>query len=197
MSNKKSKMKLIKLFGKQCFIEKLHLRKDNVSYTGKKQKRKMNKRSKTLTYHHIRERQDGGEATVANGAIISEENHIWFNQQTKEKQQEMNLAFQEYKINVLLAKLEDKGLRIETSKELNVDMADCIEIPLEENTIQDKIYLAIMKAIDSVETDNLEDGLIKTEMLLNINKYLSHYEELRPALERYFESLKGDRNYER
>ena len=139
----------------------------------------------------------GGEATIANGAIISEENHIWFNQQTKEKQQEMNLAFQEYKINVLLAKLEDKGLNIETSQELNVDMEDYIEISLEENTIQDRMYLAIMKAIDSVETDNLEDGLMKTEMLLNINKYLSHYEEIRPVLERYFESLKGDRNYER
>lgn len=138
-----------------------------------------------------------GEATIANGAIISEENHIWFNQQTKEKQQEMNLAFQEYKINVLLAKLEDKGLNIEISQELNVDMEDCIEILLEENTIQEKIGLAIMKAIDSVETDILEDGLMKTEMLLNINKYLSHYEELRPILERYFESLKGDRNYER
>lgn len=59
MSNKSNKNKLMKLFGKQCFIDKLQLRKEPMNYTGKKQKRKMTKRSKTLTYHHIVEKQNG------------------------------------------------------------------------------------------------------------------------------------------
>ena len=54
MSNKKAKERLIKIYGDECFIEKLHLRHDTEpkKYTGKKQMRRM----KQLTYHHIRSR---------------------------------------------------------------------------------------------------------------------------------------------
>ena len=98
MSNKKARKKLIKLYGAECFIEKLHLRKDKEPrrYTGKRQYEKM----KQLTYHHIREKQHGGKATVENGAILSEENHIWFNEQPKEAQKKMNELFQQYKASV-------------------------------------------------------------------------------------------------
>lgn len=98
MSNKKARKKLIKLYGAECFIEKLHLRKDKEPrrYTGKRQYEKM----KQLTYHHIREKQHGGKATVENGAILSEENHIWFNEQPKEAQKQMNELFQQYKASV-------------------------------------------------------------------------------------------------
>ena len=93
MSNKKARKKLIKLYGAECFIEKLHLRKDTEQYTGKRQYEKM----KQLTYHHIREKQHGGKATVENGALLSAENHAWFNKQSKEAQEEMNKKFQQYK----------------------------------------------------------------------------------------------------
>lgn len=98
MSNKQAKEKLIQLYGAECFIEKLHLRKDTEPrrYTSKKQYEKM----KQLTYHHIREKQHGGKATVENGALLSEENHIWFNEQSKESQKKMNELFQKYKASV-------------------------------------------------------------------------------------------------
>lgn len=52
-SNKKAKEDLIRLYGKECFIEKLHLRPDTERrYTGKAQYHRM----KQLTYHHILER---------------------------------------------------------------------------------------------------------------------------------------------
>lgn len=55
--NKRAKQKLIELYGEECFIEKLHLRKDKKrTYTGKKQY----ERVKQLTYHHIREKRNGG-----------------------------------------------------------------------------------------------------------------------------------------
>ena len=34
------------------------------------------------------------------GALLSVENHIWFNQQSEEVQQELNKKFQEYKKSV-------------------------------------------------------------------------------------------------
>lgn len=56
-SNKKAKEALIKRYGNECFIEKLHLRKEKCRvYKGKKQKEKM----KQLTYHHILEKHNGG-----------------------------------------------------------------------------------------------------------------------------------------
>ena len=98
MSNKRAKEKLIELYGAECFIERLHLRKDTEprKYTSKGQKKRM----KQLTYHHIREKSNGGQATVENGALLSAENHEWFNKQSKEAQKQMNELFQKYKHSV-------------------------------------------------------------------------------------------------
>lgn len=70
-SNKRAKERLIELYGEECFIEKLHLRKVREKrYTGKGQMKRM----KQLTYHHIRERSKGGRATIENrGVVISRE----------------------------------------------------------------------------------------------------------------------------
>lgn len=98
MSNKRAKERLIQLYGAECFIEKLQLRKDKEprKYTSKGQRKRM----KQLTYHHIREKQHGGKATVENGALLSAENHIWFNEQSKEAQKQMNELFQKYKQSI-------------------------------------------------------------------------------------------------
>ena len=95
MNNRQAKERLIQLYGAECFIDKLHLRQDNTPrhYTGKAQMKRM----KQLTYHHILEKRNGGKATVENGALLSAENHEWFNKQTPEKQAELNRKFQEYK----------------------------------------------------------------------------------------------------
>lgn len=98
MSNKRAKERLIELYGAECFIEKLHLRVDTEprKYTSKGQRKRM----KQLTYHHIKEKRYGGKATTENGALLSEENHIWFNEQSKEAQKKMNELFQQYKASV-------------------------------------------------------------------------------------------------
>lgn len=98
MSNKRAKEKLIELYGAECFIEKLHLRidKEPRKYKSKGQYKRM----KQLTYHHIREKRNNGKATVENGALLSAENHAWFNKQSKEAQKQMNELFQEYKKSV-------------------------------------------------------------------------------------------------
>lgn len=98
MSNKNAKQELIRRYGAECFIEKLHLRQDTTPrrYTSKGQKKRM----KQLTYHHIRMRKDGGKATVENGALLSAENHQWFHKQSSTAQGYMNAIFQEYKKQV-------------------------------------------------------------------------------------------------
>lgn len=54
--NRKAKEALIKIYGPECFIEKLHLRVDEKPrrYKGKAQYRKM----KELSYHHILEKRN-------------------------------------------------------------------------------------------------------------------------------------------
>lgn len=123
MSNKKAKERLIQLYGEECFIEKLHLRVDTEPrrYKSKGQYKRM----KQLTYHHIRERQHGGKATVENGALLSAENHEWFNKQSKEAQRQMNELFQRYKASV--------ECKVEFVEELDTrfSMASAIIVPAE------------------------------------------------------------------
>lgn len=94
MGNRSAKDLLIKMYGPECFIDKLHLRPDEHRYyTSLRQMQKMKK----LTYHHIVEKSKGGEATVENGALLSQENHVWFNKQSPASQARMNKLFQDYK----------------------------------------------------------------------------------------------------
>lgn len=99
MANRSAKNKMIKIFGKECFIEKLHLRKDDKPRTYKSQGEYQ--RMKKLSYHHIIKKSDGGDATVKNGALLSTENHKWLHEQSEEKIKELNDAFQKYKKSVL------------------------------------------------------------------------------------------------
>lgn len=93
-SNKHAKDALIRRYGDKCFIERLHLRDTSgIKYTGCGQYKKM----KMLTYHHIVMKKDGGKATVENGALLSNENHIWFHKQPADAQRKMNEQFQELK----------------------------------------------------------------------------------------------------
>lgn len=125
-SNKSVKEKMIRIYGAECFVEKLHLRKDKERrYTGKGQLKRM----KQLTYHHIKMKKDGGRATIENGALLSAENHAWFHKQSPEKQSEMNRAFQEYKM--AFAELTTEGIK--QAQRIEIDMSNCMTIPLENN----------------------------------------------------------------
>ena len=128
MSNKKAKEELIKYYGAECFIDKLHLRKDATprKYKGKGQKARM----KQLTFHHIKMKKDGGASTKENGALLSAENHIWFHKQNENAQKQMNKIFQEYK------KQMDE-CRIEFVDELNLSFeVHPIEFSIDEKDIE-------------------------------------------------------------
>jgi hypothetical protein len=119
-SNKTAKQELIKLYGAECFIERLHLRHDqNRHYTSRGQLKRM----KQLTYHHIKMKKDGGKATVSNGALLSAENHQWFHKQNLTRQAEMNKQFQ------LLKQREDY-------KRVGIVFEDEIDTGIELNTVE-------------------------------------------------------------
>lgn len=118
-SNKKAKEEMIRLYGAECFIDRLHLRPESSKvYTGRQADymRKHQKQLKRLTYHHILEKHLGGRATVENGALLSEGNHRWFNQQSKENQAKMNDAFQELK------------KKIDEARECKIELVDTLDI---------------------------------------------------------------------
>lgn len=52
--------------------------------------------------------------------------------------------------------------------------------------IRDRLHLAIIDAIKNVETNNREEIGVKLEYLINIDKILGNYEQLRPTLMKYF-----------
>lgn len=123
-SNKSAKEELIRLYGAECFIEKLKLRKFDkpTHYTSKGQLKRM----KQLTYHHIRMKKDGGKATVENGALLSAENHSWFHQQSPSAQEYMNAVFQEYKkqmdeCRVVLVDDLDFPFEVKCTTEFSID----------------------------------------------------------------------------
>lgn len=82
---------------------------------------------KALTYHHIVKREHGGRTTVENGALLSTENHQWFNKQTIPEQERMNRIFQEYKLGVL----ELNNGRVVQAEIVRPDIQEYDVIPLE------------------------------------------------------------------
>ena len=125
-SNKRAKQQLIELYGEECFIEKLKLRPKATkeTYTGKGQRKRM----KQLTFHHILKKEFGGKATLENGAILSAENHQWFNQQPPAEQARLNAIFQQYKLGVLEI---ENGRVIDAQAITFDDEEEYISIPLE------------------------------------------------------------------
>ena len=146
-SNKKVKEELIRLFGPECFIDKLNLRPaESTQYKGKSQYKRM----KQLTYHHIVEKSKGGKATIENGALLSEENHQWFNKQSKEDQDKMNKAFQDYKSSFKFysatIRVTDKGLEtqvLQPEEDIDIELPEELKaevIELEPMTPEELAY---------------------------------------------------------
>ena len=52
--------------------------------------------------------------------------------------------------------------------------------------IRERIYSAVIDAIENVETNDKEEIGVKLEYLVNVSKILGNYEQLRPTLMKYF-----------
>ena len=113
-SNKAAKQKLIERYGGIDFLDQLKVKVPECkTYKSKGQRKRMQQ----LTYHHIFEKQYGGKATVENGALLTEEHHIWLHKQPPEVKAKLNMAFQE--------------LKRQKDQELEVEIVDIEQIPFE------------------------------------------------------------------
>ena len=131
-SNKSARQELERLFGKKCMIEELGIR-----YIPKKERRKIKgytKYDECLTFHHIKEKHNGGKATAENGALVKGYNHRWLHSLPDHQKEQINEAIQQYKLSILARRLETDGngqVREYTEEiPLDFDPADFIEIPV-------------------------------------------------------------------
>lgn len=132
--NKRTRNKLIMLFGNKCMIEELGIR--NIPVEKRRKIKGYKKSQETLTYHHIKEVNEGGQTTLYNGAIIRGYNHEWLHTLPEEERQNINQQIQQYKMNIISMQGDGSILDSQTI-ELDFDMTDCIEIPLLDNTEKD------------------------------------------------------------
>ena len=80
-----------------------------------------------LTFHHIKERRDGGEATEENGAILRNINHQWFNNLSKSEQRRINNLFIKYKSQDKFKSFKDK-LRVSVTDDKDIIYKEYIEL---------------------------------------------------------------------
>lgn len=127
-NNKTVKDKMLKKYGKKCFIEELGLRtKEEIERDLKKYNSKTRKVMMALTFHHIKERRDGGEATEENGAILRNINHQWFNNLSKSEQRRINNLFIKYKSQDKFKSFKDK-LRVSVTDDKDIIYKEYIEL---------------------------------------------------------------------
>lgn len=131
-SNKSARQELERLFGKKCMIEELGIR-----YIPKKERRKIKgytKYDECLTFHHIKEKHNGGKSTAENGALVRGYNHRWLHSLPDYQKEQINQALQQYKLTLLAKRLEadESGQIREVTAEipLEFDPKDFIEIPV-------------------------------------------------------------------
>ena len=127
--NKKARKKLEKIYGKGCFIERMGIRKI----------KGVKPIDKTITYHHLKKRSEGGKATVENGANLAWENHAWLHSLPEAQQKDLNNRIREWKLNYLIERGGD--ITQHGSIDLTEIMPDdeCITIKLEDNVKEQNI----------------------------------------------------------
>lgn len=153
VENKRARLELERLYGKESFIKKLKLREkygEGHTYMAKNQvKKAVWYRGQQLTYHHILEKSKGGKATIENGALLSSDDHMWFHKQNKERQREMNQAFQEYKkaidsgLGINIIEMTPEGVKDYHQIEFDDLGVEYDIIRLEENTPEDEEFLKL------------------------------------------------------
>lgn len=132
--NKKARMALEKIYGKGCFVERAGIRKitEEEEEIMKRNIRGFKKLDRTITYHHLRPRSKGGQATVENGANIARYNHDWLEQLPPNKKEEVNNLLRQFKISFGMMSITEDG----------VEMTQCgmFEVP---EHIKDEDFLII------------------------------------------------------
>jgi len=132
MGNKSAREALERIFGKICMIEALGIR--NIPQHQRRKIKGYTKYDDIITFHHIKEKSEGGETSLENGSLVRGYNHRWLHSLPYHQKEQVNNAIQKYKLTVLAHTAKDKygNLVLEegTPLELELDPTDCMIIPL-------------------------------------------------------------------
>lgn len=99
MSYKGIRNRMARIYKKVCMLEASGIR-----YVPRYKRMKIKgykKSQESLTYHHLVKKEDGGEVSEENGAIVKEYNHKWLHSLPPDKLEEVNNKIREYKLSVI------------------------------------------------------------------------------------------------
>lgn len=95
-SNRSIRKKMIEKYGSICMMEEAGIR--FVPVEERKRIKGYKRIDETITYHHLRPKCKGGEATEENGALLKGYNHQWLEHQPKEVREQINNELRSYKM---------------------------------------------------------------------------------------------------
>ena len=135
MKNREARNLLKEIYGDGCFMERAGIRI-----------RKAKTLDRTISYHHLKRRCDGGETSIENGANLANYNHQWLHEQSEKTQREINQILKDFKYRLDLARLEINENRIKIKKiDLDSINSEIITIPAFDNSkLSEKEYYRLM-----------------------------------------------------
>lgn len=114
MSYKEIKTKMAHKYKNVCMLEASGIR-----YIPRYKRMKIKgykKAQEKITYHHLVKREDGGEVSEENGALLKEYNHKWIHSLPPEKLEQVNEKLREYKLSVMQLGYEETQRQIVCGK---------------------------------------------------------------------------------
>ena len=171
--NKKARKQLEQIYGKGCMFEKAKVAERIAKMGGiktyssflasKKFKGKGIKRC--MTYHHLVHEEDGGKATVENGAVVEAMAHEYLHSLPRHQEEIINNMLRAYKINFL--EMNQEQVLGSGTVEIEED-AEYISIPIE----QDEAEIRRARAIyEKKRQEEFSRARIKQDTRRLINKY--------------------------
>lgn len=178
MGNKSAKQLLEMIYGKGCMFHKARIAERIEKMGGIKtykvfkeetryKRKKLNELEKSMTYHHLKHKSEGGETDIDNGVIINELAHRYIHSLPRNQEEVINNMLRNYKLQcgVLIPKKGDIEIQNGTTIEIEEQIDDFIIIPAYDNTIEDctkrfnraKIKRDTLKLIEeSLDDENLK-----------------------------------------
>lgn len=143
MSSHKNKIireRLEKIYGKGCMFQRAYIAERIEQIGGiktykqyiqehKYTLKKIKQLESTMTLHHLKHRSEGGATSEHNGAEINALAHAYTHSLPREQEEIINNMLRDFKFRVSTISLGD-SVEVE-AKEMEFDLSDCIEIPLE------------------------------------------------------------------
>ena len=150
-SNKQARKELERIYGKGCMFskakiaEKIEARGGIKTYkqykeTVRYKRSKKIQMEKTMNYHHLKHKKDGGKATIENGAVVNSLAHQYLHSLPREQEEVINNMLRDYKKSFVLGTAQISSRGIEKVQEIRLPeiTEDCLEIEAETMTAEEK-----------------------------------------------------------